>query len=139
MSFFDKYCKAPAQPVITPITRQNVIDHFTKYIDNHCTNTTELVCVIKYSFPSEFIDRINPTDFWLNITSFLENDMQFKKIKQRYGTTGMLFDSDYKALPFRSFYAVIQKQASQHGEYFIQDYHATDFDISFMVFRIYKS
>jgi hypothetical protein len=139
MSFFDKYCGTPSHTISTPITKQNVIDHFTKYIDTYCTTSKDQVCDIKYSFPSEFIGRISTCDFWFYIVNFLENDMLFKQIKQKMCTSGMLFDSDYKIMPFKSYYIVTQQQASQHGEYFVQDYYAIDYNINFVVFRIYKS
>jgi len=136
-TFLSTFCSAPVVPKILPITEQNVIDHFTSYIENSCTGQ---YTVVKYSMPTEFYGRISYNAFWSIITSFLKNNMKFTIINPNYFSTGMLFDSDYATMPFKLFYCVTQKQASHHGEYFMQDYNCIDDNkIAFVVFRIYKS
>jgi hypothetical protein len=136
-TFLSTFCGAPVVPKILPITEQDVIDHFTSCIENSCTGQDT---VVKYSMPTEFYGLICSINFWSIITSFLRNHMKFSIIKADYYSTGMLFDSDYNSMPFKSYYCVTQKQASQHGEYFTQDYNCTDDNkINFVVFRIYKS
>jgi hypothetical protein len=136
-TFLSTFCNAPVVPEILPVTEQDVINHFTKYIENSCIDS---VTVVKYSMPKEFYGRIYSINFWTIISSFLQNQMKFTIIKANYYSTGMLFDSDYAKMQFKSYYLVTQKQASHHGEYFMQDYNCTDTSkIDFVVFRIYKS
>jgi hypothetical protein len=136
-TFLSTFCSAPVAPKIHPLTEKDVISHFTSHIEQTCNNEYSIV---KYSMPKEFYGRIHSTYFWGYITNFLENDMKFLSIKPDYFSIGMLFDSDYAIMPFKSFYRVIQKEASQHGEYFMQDYNCKENEnISFIVLRIYKA
>ena len=136
-TFLSTFCSAPVVPKILPITEQNVIDHFTSYIEETCKDKCT---VVKYSMPKDFYGHISYNAFWSIITSFLKNNMKFTIINPNYFSTGMLFDSDYNSMPFKLFYRVSQKQASHHGEYFMQDYNCIDDSkIDFVVFRIYKS
>ena len=140
MSFFDKYCNAPSQSVPVPITQQNVIDDYKKHIELLCADTKKTDCIIKYSMPHQFIGRIEPYMFWSYIFSFLKNDMKFTCIEPSFCGSGLLFNSIYESMEFLKFYAVAQKQSSQHGEYFLQDYNCTKYcDVSFVVIRIFKS
>lgn len=136
-TFLSTFCGAPVVPKILPLTQKDVQNHFTSYIENACVNP---VTVVKYSMPKEFYGRISSIEFWSIISSFLRNQMKFSIIKSNYYSTGMLYGSDYNSMPFQSFYLVTQKQASQHGEYFMQDYNCTDDSkIDLVVFRIYKA
>lgn len=136
-TFLSTFCSSPTRPVIKAVTEQEVVNHFTTYIENSCIDS---VTVVKYSMPKDFYGRISYNAFWSIITSFLKNNMKFTIINPNYFSIGMLFDYDYNSMPFQLFYRVTQKQASHHGEYFMQDYNCTDDSkIDFVVFRIYKA
>lgn len=144
MSFFDKYCNAPAQVVPITITQEIVIENYKKHIDMQCKSTPQQTVVVKYSMPNEFRGKIDNLTFWTYILNFLANDMKFKCILASYGSSGMLFDSDYESMAFQTYYAVTEKESSHHGEYFMQDYNmryenGIPRNISFVVFRIFKS
>jgi hypothetical protein len=136
-TFLSTFCGAPVVPKIQPLTEKEVIDHFTSYIEQTCKDECTIV---KYSMPKEFYGRINSINFWQIICSFLSNQMKFKIISSNYFGIGMLFECDYNLMSFKTFYCVSQRESSQHGEYFMQDYNCKDYDkIDFVVFRIYKA
>ena len=136
-TFLSTFCSAPVVPKILPVTEQDVITHFTTYIEKSCI---EQVTVVKYLMPKEFYGRICSINFWTIISSFLRNQMKFSIIKTKSYSTGMLFDSDYNSMPFQKFYLVTQEEKTQHGEYWMQDYNCMDDNkINFVVFRIYKA
>ena len=136
-TFLSTFCGAPVVPKNSSLTKQDVENHFTSYIENACVNP---VTVVKYSMPKEFYGRISVNTFWSIIHSFLCNQMKFSVSNRNYGSLGMLFDSDYNTMPYQSFYLVKQEQASHHGEYFMQDYICNyDNKIDFVAFRIFKA
>lgn len=146
MDFFSKYCTIPSSsnqsiPKPEPITKEQVIEHFTTYIDTNCIDT---YTTIKYEFPSMFSGLIDKPTFWLYILQFLKNDMQFIQNNNSPQYSGILYDSDYHVMRLRTFYIATSQQGFSHGEYFMQNYiynsyQNTLFDIQFVAFRIFKN
>ena len=141
MDFYNKYCTIPSPPKPELITKEQVIEHFTKYIDTNCIDT---YTTIKYEFPSKFTGLIDKSTFWLYILQFLKNDMKFTQNNNSPQYSGILFDLDYHGMKLRTFYSVTLKQGCSHGEYFMQNYiynsyEHTLYDIQYVAFRIFKN
>lgn len=130
--FISRYCGAPSQVEPKRITQQEVIDNFTNYIQKTCIQTNNIV---RYSMPDKFIGLIHPDEFWSYIISFLESTMKFTRNSLlNYYSSGLLFESDYQTMAFKTFYTINQEKSSMKERYCTRNDN-----ISYVIFRIYKS
>ena len=134
IDFISEYCGAPEEPKIIPVTEEEVIEHFKNYIREKCTDP---ITVVQYYMPEEFEGRIDDSDFWKYICSFLSYDMHFEIYDPGSGKMDEVWDSTYEDMDFKTFYAVYEKPYYDTGLF--NQYARYCGIITKVVFRIYKS
>ena len=136
-SFISKFCTIPTKcgPEIVPATEEEVIQHFTKYIEEKCINP---ITLIQYSMPEEFKPRISKEEFWGYICSFLNYVMEFDYYDPGLGKMDEVWDSTYEDedFEFKFYYMVYEKP---YDEKWFQQFACNDLTkITKVVFRIFN-
>ena len=136
-AFISKFCTIPTKfgPEIVPATEEEVIEHFTKYIEESCTKQFNIV---QYYMPKEFEDRITKEEFWGYICSFLSFEMEFEHYDPGTGKMDQVWDSTYEDedFEFKFYYMVYEKP---YDEKRFQQFACNDVTkITKVVFRIYN-
>ena len=136
-TFISKFCTIPTKsgPKIIPATQDEVIEHFTKYIEESCTKQ---ITLIQYYMPEEFKRRISKEDFWMHICKFLNFVMKFDYYDPGFGHMDEVWNSTYEDedFEFKFYYMVHEKP---YDEKLIQQFACDDLTkITKVVFRIYN-
>jgi hypothetical protein len=133
--FISKYCKIPVKfgPEIIPVSEQEVIDHFTKYVEENCKQE---INVVQYYMPNEFKARIKKEEFWRYICSFLSYQMEFEMYDTGYGKMDEIWD--YEKMDFKTYYTIYEKINPHYPEYTNQFICNDITKITKVVFRIYN-
>ena len=136
-AFIAKFCTIPTKsgPEIVPATEEEVIEHFTKYIEKLCTKQ---ITLIQYSMPEEFKPRISKETFWGWITMFLHFEMEFDYYDPGMGKMDEVWDSTFEDEDFEfKFYYMVHLKP--FDETWFQQFACTDLTkIDKVVFRIYN-
>lgn len=132
-AFIAKFCTIP-----TKSGEEEVIEHFTKYIEKSCTKQ---ITLIEYSMPEEFKPRISKETFWGWITMFLHFEMEFDYYDPGMGKMDEVWDSTFKdkdVMEFKYFYMVHLKPFDSTS-FFQYAVNLNDLSrIDKVVFRIYN-
>ncbi len=138
-AFIAKYCTLPTKcgPEIVPATEEEVIQHFTKYIEEKCINP---ITLIQYSMPEEFKPRISKEEFWGYICSFLNYEMGFDYYDPGLGKMDEVWDSTYEDEDFEfKFYYMVHERPYKYDEELFQQFACNDLTkITKVVFRIFN-
>lgn len=133
--FISTYCGIPPKSSIVQVTEEEIIDNFTSYIKDTCTNTHNLV---KYTMPTEFYGKINKIEFWRIIIDFISLEMGFEDYNLGEWKPELVYNTDYTMLGYKEFFLVTEKKYADHDNY-VEDYIAIGIDkIDKIIFRIYK-
>jgi hypothetical protein len=128
--FVNKYC---GEPIVQSVTEEEIIQHFTKYIEKKCKNR---ITLIQYSMPDEFYERIIKEEFFKIICHFIEFTMNFEVSKPVNDKLQEIYDSDYDTMKFKQYYRIAEKTNKLPSQQFV----CLDLDkITKVVFIIYKS
>jgi hypothetical protein len=137
-SFTSKYCYVPVnhKPKVIPLTEEDIINNFTKYIENKCVNENTL---IQYSMPEEFKDRIERPEFFRIICHFIDYIMKFEVYDPGLGKMDQIYDSTYESLEYGEYYCIAELPNTYYPGYF-QEFSCLDLcKITKVVLRIYKA
>jgi len=137
--FINKYCGVPLEStkaIIEAVTEQEIIKHFTTYIEEKCIDK---ITLIEYRMPEEFCGRIERGKFFQIICSFLLFQMEFEIYDPGSGKMEEIFDWNYETIEFKNYYCIAEIQNKFYPDYY-QDFACLDINkITKIVFRIYKS
>jgi hypothetical protein len=136
-TFISKYCRIPTKfgPEIVPATEEEVIEHFTKYIEE---KSVEPITLIQYYMPEEFKPRISEENFWNYICYFLTFKMEFESYDPGLGRMDEVWNYTYEDedFEFKFYYMVYEKS---YNEELFQQFACNDLTkITKVVFRIYN-
>ena len=132
--FLNKYCNTPPKIEMTPITKEEIIKHFTDHIEQTCINEDNIV---QYTMPTEFIGKISNESFWHIIYNFLTFTMGFEYDmgwKMEY-----IDDIFYEYMNYKEYYTIWERPNPYYPEYTEKLLCFDSTKINTVVFRIYNS